>query len=89
MQDFIQAQEFAAQKLSAVTDYLEKRLGDRVYWECSSDLDEAIYLYLPDGSRDGEMEDLTIRLSEIGIDAGNLDAASEARLDSIMTRRLL
>ena len=63
-------------------------MGETVYWECSSDLDQAVYLYVPDGSDDGGMEDLTIRLPEIGIDAGNLDAASEAMFDCIMTRRL-
>ena len=74
-------------KLGAATDYLERRLGDTVYWECSSDLLEILLLYLPD--EQGDYEDIKVPLGEIGLVGGKLDPVSEGKLETLLKKRSL
>ena len=90
MDDYIEAQNLAAAKLKAVYRFLERRLGTNCFWECGSDLEDTIDLYLPDhDSEDGNCSDVFIPLTDLQLCNGVLDPASQAVTEAVLAKRLL
>lgn len=85
----LEAQDIAAMKVKAVYDYLQTRLGERILWECGTDLENDIDLYLPNADDEGNHGDVYIPLSEITLADGKLDPTSEERIERILVDRSL
>lgn len=81
-------EDIAGMKLKAVYEYLQNRLPGH-FWECGSDLENDIDLYLPNADADGNHGDVYIPLSEIELQAGRLDPASEERIERVLRDRFL
>jgi len=68
MNGSIEAQNLAVAKLNAVYNFLEKRLGTKCFWECGSDLENTIDLYLPDRTtEDSDCSDVLILLADLNL----------------------
>lgn len=85
----MEEQNVAAMKVKAVYDYLQSRLGESSFWECGTDLENDIDLYLPNADAEGNHGDVYIPLSEITLIDGRLDPASEERVESVLRDRSL
>lgn len=72
----------ASDKLGAVTTYLEKRLGEHAYWECSSDLLRSVDVYVccPD------WEELRIPMDDIQLIDGEIDDSVEQQIEAFLSR---
>lgn len=81
--------DLAAAKTKAVCSYLEKRLGKGGFWECGTDLDKDIDLYLPNADSEGNYGSVYIPLTEITLHNGELDFNSEKKIETILKDRSL
>jgi hypothetical protein len=85
----MRSQEFAAEKVKAVSDYIGTKLASGTFWECGSDLENDIDLYLPTSGNGSEYSDVYVQLAEIVLLDGKLDADSQERIDAILRSRSL
>ncbi len=85
----MRSQEFAAEKVKAVNDYIGTKLASGTFWECGSDLENDIDLYLPTSGNGSEYSDVYVQLAEIVLLDGKLDADSQERIDAILRSRSL
>jgi len=82
-------QDVAAQKVKAVYDHIQSRLPEGSFWECGTDLENGIELYLPNADQYGNYGDIYVPLSDITLLDGKLDFDSRQRIDAILRERSL
>ncbi len=85
----MQDQDVAAMKVKAVYDYIQSRLPEGSFWECGTDLENDIDLYLPNADESGNCGDVYISLTDITLLDGRLDANSQERIERILQDRSL
>lgn len=85
----MQDQDVAAMKVKAVYGYIQSRLPENSFWQCGTDLENDIDLYLPNADESGKYGDVYVPLTDITLVDGKLDASSQEMIERILQDRSL